>query len=65
MPGLIGWVHKIPHYRDYCFLKFNSGGGMVIPLHQLADSTVVIENIKTWAAAHQIPYHTDLDWKWQ
>jgi ABC-type multidrug transport system fused ATPase/permease subunit len=58
-------IERMDEVRDYCFLKFNSGGGMVIPLGQWSDSAAVSGELKTWAAAHQIPYHTDLDWKWQ
>ena len=61
----ISSLKYIAQVKDYCFLKYNTGSGMVIPLRQLPDSTAVIENIKNRAADHQIPFHTDLDWKWK
>lgn len=61
----INTVERIDEVHDYCFLKFDSGVGMVIPLNQITERDSFIEYLKKMAANNNIPYETNMDWKWR
>jgi hypothetical protein len=61
----ISTIERVDEVRDYCFLKFDSGVGLVIPLNQISERNGFIAYIKTLAADNAIAYHTDLDWRWK
>jgi len=58
-------ILRIDEVRDYCFVKFSSGVGLVIPLNQLPEKDSLIANLKKMAADNGIAYKTDMDWKWK
>jgi hypothetical protein len=58
-------IVRIDEIRDYCFLKFSSGVGLVIPVSRLSEKGSFIEYLKNMAATHGIAYETNMDWKWR
>ena len=58
-------IVRIDEIRDYCFLKFSSGVGLVIPVSRLAEKDSFIEYLKNMAATHGIAYETNMEWKWK
>lgn len=56
-------IEHIYETNDYCFLKFSSGVGMILPLARLAEKVSIIEYLKKMAETHGIPYETNSDWK--
>jgi hypothetical protein len=61
----IATIERIDEVRNYCFLKFDYGVGLVIPLTQLSEKESFIEYLKNMAAAHGIAYETNMEWKWK
>ena len=61
----ISTIERIDEVRDYCFMKFDYGVGLVIPLNQLPERESFIEYLKNMAATHGIACETDMDWKWK
>lgn len=61
----INIVERIDEVRDYCFLKLNSGSGLVIPVSRLSDREGFVEYLKNMAAKNGIEYKVDMEWKWK
>lgn len=61
----INVIERMDEVRDYCFLKLNSGSGIVIPLGQLQNREDLISLLKNMASTHGIAYHTNKEWKWR
>ena len=61
----ISTIERIDEVRDYCFMKFDSGVGMVIPLNQVSEKDNLIAHLKKMAADNGIAYETDMEWKWK
>lgn len=58
-------IVRIDEIRDYCFLKFSSGVGLVIPFSKLTEKDTFIEYLKNMAATNDIAYETNTEWKWK
>lgn len=58
-------IVRIDQVRDYCFLKFSSGVGLVIPVSRLSDRECFVEYLKNMAAKNGIEYKVDMEWKWK
>ena len=58
-------IERIDEVRDYCFLKFDYGVGLVIPLNQLPEKDSFIEYLKNMATTNGIAYETNIEWKWK
>lgn len=61
----ISTIERIDEVLDYCFLKFDYGVGLVIPLSQIAEKESFLAYLKTMAATNGIAYETNLEWKWK
>ncbi len=61
----ISTIERVDEVRNYCFLKFDSGVGLVIPLNQIAERDSFIEYLKKMAADSAIPYAANLEWRWK
>ncbi|MDP4238645.1 MAG: hypothetical protein Q8904_04135 [Bacteroidota bacterium] len=58
-------IVRIDEIRDYCFLKFTSGVGLVIPVSKLSEKDSFIEYLKMQATTNGIAYETNTEWKWK
>lgn len=58
-------IVRIDEVRDYCFLKFSSGVGLVIPVSRLSDREGFVEYLKNMAAKNGIEFKVDMEWKWK
>ncbi|MDD4967811.1 MAG: hypothetical protein PHT07_00090 [Paludibacter sp.] len=58
-------VESIDEITDYCTVKFKSGETLFVPLNQLTEKTEVLAVLRQLAEKNNIPYQTDLNWKWK
>ena len=58
-------IESMDEITDYCIVKYKPGETLLVPLNQLPEKAEVLSILHEIAEKNNIPYQTDLNWKWK